>query len=268
MATKTISKYSKIYWKLIKFAATQETTYRFGFFLEIFVEAAYILVTLLGTGVLFWNVSDIAGWNFHQMLVLLGLNAIFAETILGLIFVFNLRSLPQQINKGSLDMVLVKPLNSQFVVSLWRPYFAFIPSLIPGVLMIYFGFKLGGFRFDPWSLLPFLIIFSAGLVIAYAVGMLLSTLSVWLINATPLPMVAENIIFMAKIPYSVYTGGLRIVFLLFVPLAFMVSFPAQTLLGGSQWWWPAVAAGLAALFLKTSSLFWNFALKHYSGASS
>ena len=268
MVTKTISKYAKIYWRLVKFAAIQETTYRFSFFLEIFVEVAYILVTLLGVGVLFWNVSEVAGWSFHQMLVLLGLNAIFAETILGLTFVFNLRSLPQKINKGSLDMVLVQPLNSQFVVSLWRPYFAFIPSLLPGALMIYSGFKLGGFSLDPWSLLPFLIIFSAGLVIAYAVGMILSTLSVWLINAAPLPMLAENILFMAKIPYSVYTGGLRILFLLFVPLAFMVSFPAQTLLGSSQWWWPAVAAGLAVVFLKTSSVFWNFALKHYAGASS
>jgi len=118
MVVKSLVKYTKIYGKLIKFAAMQETAYRVGFFLEIFVEAAYITVVIFGVGILFWNVPQLAGWELPQMLVLMGIYAIFSELILGLAFIFNLQELPKLVNKGTLDLILVKPLNSQFAVSL------------------------------------------------------------------------------------------------------------------------------------------------------
>ena len=263
---KSLIKYTKIYGKLIKFAVMQETTYRVSFFLEIFVEAAYITVTLFGVGILFWNVPQIAGWELPQVLVLMGIYAIFTEVVLGLAFIFNLRELPKLVNKGTLDLILVKPLNSQFAVSLWRPYFALLPSLLPGLVEIYFGFKLGHFTLNPIFIPPFLIIFSSGLIIAYSIGMIISTLSVWLTNI-PAAALAENILSMTRIPYSALGKPLRIVFLIIIPLTFMVSFPAQTLMGDFRWWWPVTAVILAVIFLKTSNLFWNFALKYYSGAS-
>jgi len=261
-------RYLKIYSKLIKFAAIGETTYRFSFFLEWFVEIAYMAVSVLLMKVLFWNVKEVAGWDFNQMLVLVGLNMIFSEIILGLVFIFNLRNLPQKIVNGELDLILTKPINSQFAISLWRPYFAFVPSLIPGILTIYLGFQRGGFSFNPLFLLPFLIIFLSGLVIAYSLGMIISTLAVWFVSAEPLPELAEHILFVAGRPYSIFTGVWKIIFLAVLPLAFMVSFPAQTLMGDFKWWWMPVSVFLATVFLKFSSVFWQYALRHYQSASS
>jgi ABC-2 type transport system permease protein len=261
-------RYLKIYRYLIKFAAIQETTYRLGFFLELLVKFIYAAVVVLSARVLFWNVNEVAGWNFYEMLVLLGLNIIFCEIVLGLAFVHNLRSLPGKIAKGELDLILTKPLNSQFVVSLWRPYFALLPSLIPGFALIYLGFNLGGFTLNLLLVPPFLVIFSSGMIIAYSVGMIISTLSFWLINATPLPQLAEHLIFLAERPYSLFAGAWRVVFLIILPIAFMVSFPAQTLLGDFSWWWVPTSLVLAAIFLKSSSLFWQLGLKHYQSASS
>lgn len=263
-----MKRYLKIYWQLIKLAEIQETTYRLSFFLELLVEFLYIGVVLLGFRVLFWNVPEVAGWNFNQMLVLLGLYSAFSEIVLGLFFISNLRELPAKIAWGDFDLILTKPLNSQFVVSMGRPYFALLPSLLPGLVMVYLGFRWEGFIFRPILLIPFLIIYASGIVIAYSIGMIISTLSFWLVNATPLPELAEQLLFMAGKPYSVFVGAWRFIFLLVLPIAFMTSFPAQTLMGDFTWWWVPAGILLATVFLKSSNLFWQFGLKHYQSASS
>ena len=267
MATK-LRKYLKLYLKLAKFSASLEMEYRVSFILEVFVEVAFFFVTLFGMRVVYWNVSEIAGWHFNELLVLLGVNMVFTELVLGFVFIYNLRELPFKIAKGDLDMILLKPINSQFSVSLWRPYFALFPSALAGIVVAVVGFTRGGFAFNPIMFLPFLLIFSCGLVIAYSIGMLISTLSMWFINATPLPMLAQQLLFVARNPYSVFSGAWRIIFLTFLPIAFMASFPASTLLGKLELWWLPASVALAVVFLWGSNVFWKFALKKYSGASS
>lgn len=263
-----IKKHLKIYLNLAKFSAMTEMEYRFSFFLEWFVEFAYIIVSMFAFRVLFWNVREFAGWDFNRLLVLIGINVIFSEIILGLSFIFNLRNLPEKIQKGDLDLFLTKPINSQFAASLWRPYFALVPALIPGIFFIWLGFRWGGFVFNPVWLVPFSVIFISGLVIAYSVGVMISALSFWLLNAPSVPKLAEQVLRLSQNPFNIYNPFWKIVFLLILPLAFMVTFPAQALMGMSEWWWPLLAVFLATVFLKASNVFWNFGLKHYQSASS
>lgn len=267
MATKLI-KYLKLYWRLIKFAAQTEMEYKGSFILEIFVEVVYFFVSLILVFVIYGNVDSVAGWGKAEYLVIVGINMIFSEILLGVAFIHGLRDLPGKIVRGELDLVLGKPINSQFTVSLWRPYFAMIPSLFAGIIVVLWGINSGGAKIGLNSLIPFFILFIFGLIMAYSIGMMISTLSMWLTNATPLPMLAQQVLFLAKNPYSVFFGAWKIIFLTVLPIAFMVSFPVQTLLGGYQWWWGPMAMVLAVIFLKLSNMFWNFALKYYSSASS
>jgi len=241
--------------------------YRFSFLLEIFVECAFFMVTLFGMRVVFWNVTDVAGWTYPQLLMLYGINMVFSELVLGFVFIYNLRDLPHKIAQGTLDTILTKPINSQFAVSLWRPYFAMFPSLLSGIIIAVIGFRGTGSTFQMSSIVPFLIVFGSGLVMAYSLGMMITTLSMWFINAQPLPMLAQQFIHLSKHPYSIYSGMWKIVSLSIIPVAFMVSIPSSILLGILEWWWMPGSLLVAAVFLYASNLFWNFALKKYSGAS-
>lgn len=263
-----IVRYIKLWWKLMKFSATLEMEYRFSFLLEIFVECAFFFVSMVSLRVIYWNVTEIAGWHYNELLMLYGINMVFSEITLGLAFIYNLRELPTKIAQGNLDLILTKPINSQFAVSLWRPYFAMFPSLLSGVIIAVIGFRNTGIPFNPFALIPFFIVFGAGLVMAYSLGMIVSTLSMWFTNAQPLPMLAQQFIFLSKHPYSVYSGTWKIIFLTIVPVGFMVSIPSSILLGKLQWWWMPSSVLLAGLFLYASHLVWNQALKTYSSASS
>lgn len=264
----SVIKHLKIYWKLIRFSASLETEYRFSFFMEILVEFAYFGVTLLGIRVIFWNVNEIAGWNYYQLLTLYGVNMVFSEIILGLAFIFNLRSLPQKITYGGLDLILTKPISSQFAVSLWRPYFALIPGVIAGLVTAALGIGLGNLEINWLNLIPFGFLFACGLLIAYSLGMMIVTLAFWFINALSLPMLAQQFIFLSKHPGSIYERGWRLLFMSVIPVIFMVSVPTEALLGQWQLWWPPAALMLAIGFLFASHKLWQQALKSYCSASS
>jgi len=263
-----MTRYLRIYWLLIKFSAILETTYRLNFLVECIVEIGYFIITIVGLNILYANVRSLAGWNYSQMLVLVGLNMIFSEILLGLSYIYNLRRLPAQVANGDLDLVLTKPINSQFAASLWRPYFALIPSVLTGLIVIKIGFNAGGFILNPLYLIPFILIFVSGLVIAYSFSVICCTLTFWWTNASPLPDLAQEIVLMSGRPYQIFEGFWKYLFLLLIPLAFMTTFPAQILMGELHWWWVPTSIILAAIFLKCSNLFWNFGLKHYSSASS
>jgi len=262
-----IFRYIRLWWKLAKFSATLEMEYRLSFLLEIIVECAFFAVSMVGLRVVYWNVTEIAGWTYPELLMLYGVNMVFSELILGFAFIYNLRDLPNKIATGTLDIILTKPMNSQYAVSLWRPYFAMFPSLISGVIIAIIGFRQTGIEFHIANIFPFCIVFGSGLVMAYSLGMMISTISMWWVNAQPLPMLAQQFIFLSKHPYSVYSGMWKILFLTVIPVAFMVSIPSSIFLGNLEWWWIPASLSLAALFLYASHIFWNFALRHYSGAS-
>ena len=261
-------KHIKLYLKLVKFAVSLDLEYRWSFVLMVFVELGFFIITIVNTRVVFWNINEIAGWNYNQVMVLLGVNMVFAELLLGMFFVHNLRNLPNLIRNGDLDLILTKPVSSQFIVSMRRPYFAMVPSIIAGIITIYYGFIGIDEHVGFLNIFNAIIILGFGLVIAYSIGMLISTLSIWIIGGTPLIRLSEQFTFMAKIPNSAFYGFWRVFFIIVMPIAFMASFPAQALMGDIKWWWFLLGFVLSVIFIQLSSLFWNFALKKYSSASS
>lgn len=257
----------KLYFHLVKFAAMLETEYRFSFLLEILVEVAFFVATLASYSVIFTHVPTIAGWNRYQIMVLYGLNMILSETILGFVFIFNLRELPHKIVRGELDLILTKPVNSLFAATLWRPYFASIPSSLSGLVLTLYGYHQGHLPFHLSHFFLFILFFSCGHILAYSIGTIISCLSFWFNNAEPLPYLAQQFIFLAKHPYDIYQGIWRLIFLVVIPTAFMLSFPTQALFGQLSAYWLLPAIILAVGFLKLTSFVWAMGLKVYESAS-
>ena len=70
-----------------------------------------------------------------------------------------------------------------------------------------------------------------------------------------------------RYPVDIYRPGVRWALTYIIPLAFLTTFPAATLLGKLQPLNVMFAVFAAAASLVGSSLFFRFGLRHYSGAS-
>lgn len=65
-----------------------------------------------------------------------------------------------------------------------------------------------------------------------------------------------------------FQGWLRVLLTFVLPVAFATTFPPQALLGEFDPHLLLVGFGLAATALLASNRFWNYAVRHYSSASS
>jgi ABC-2 type transport system permease protein len=71
-----------------------------------------------------------------------------------------------------------------------------------------------------------------------------------------------------RYPISAYPAALRLVFTFVLPVAFLTTVPAEALLGRSSASWAFGSLAAATLALVGTRLFWTFALRHYTSASS
>lgn len=269
MAIETIKKYLKIYPILLKYSVIQSTAYRANFLMEIFVEFGYAAVFVLFFYVLFGHITEIAGWNYYEMLFLAGLNSAFGELLWGMVFVFGLSRLPEDIKNGNVDIALLKPINPLFNLTLSKPYFTcFVSSLFGIALMYYAILKLD--RLVQISDVFFgLIIFMCGMIIAYSISVIFSSLSFRFLNVPSFPAISELVLDRyTRYPHTVYRGVLRIVFFFVIPTVFISSIPASTVLRGVEFQYVFLGIGLAAIFLCAAILVWNRMIRYYSSASS
>jgi len=73
---------------------------------------------------------------------------------------------------------------------------------------------------------------------------------------------------LTRIPIDITGKVLRPLFTFVIPLAFVATIPAQALIGKLSPWLVVYGVGAAAFLLWLSHRLWNFALRHYTSASS
>jgi ABC-2 type transport system permease protein len=167
--------------------------------------------------------------------------------------------------KGTLDFVLLRPINTQFLVSLreWRLLALFDMLLgfaVIGVAGARIELALGQF-------VAFVVALLAGLLTLYAVFLLFTSLMFWSPGFL-FTWVFNGLFQMARYPVGIYPGFLRLVLTWVVPIGVMTTVPALAFTGEAPGWLlVAVAVFAAAVFVGASRVF-RLALRRYASASS
>jgi len=269
MDIKTIRKYIRMYRVLLTYSVIKSTTYRANFFWELIIEFGYQIGLVVFFYALFGHITQIAGWSYYEVLFLAGVNIVYGGLLWGMVFVFGLTRLPEDIKNGNVDITLLKPMHPLFGLTLSKPYFTSLSSTLIGIGVMYYAALKLGRTISVSDLFFGIIIFCCGLVIAYSIAVMFSALSFWFLNSSAFQQVGERIIDMyTRNPHDVYRGGLRVILFFIVPLVFVSSVPSSTVLRGVEFRYVFLGLGLAAIFLCAAILIWNRMIRYYSSASS
>jgi len=181
----------------------------------------------------------------------------------------NLGAIVTHVREGTLDFVLLKPIDSQFWLSLRTLSPAGLSELVLGLGLIAWALPQAGLSSQPlWSLLLGTLMVLAAVVILYALWFLLAATSIWFVKTWNATEVLRAALTAGRFPVTAYPPGLRLLFTLVLPVAFLTTVPAQALLGRSSGGWVAGSLLMAAISFALSRSFWRFALRHYTSASS
>jgi len=254
----------RIFWSA---SISAEMEYRANFVMA----ALSSLMSLGGTVImlyLFYRTGyEMGGWPWRDALAVVGVFT-FLEGMQSTFMTPNRTRVTEHVREGTLDFVLIKPINSQFwlsvrTISLWG-----IPNIFLGLAIVGYGLitretppTAGGIFFGTAALL-------LGVLMLYSLGYLLSTISIWYIKLYNITMAMQALVETGRYPITAYPAAYQTFFTFVLPVAFMTTVPAQlmTARGGTGWLLGAVV--VAALLLTLSIAFWRFALRYYTSASS
>lgn len=252
---------------MVKLAISEEMEYRSNFFANVISTVSGLFVSLLTLQVFFNQTQAIGGWSFEQVLVLLGIfNAL--DGVVKMVLRPNIGRIVQHIRKGTLDLILTKPVDSQFYVSFRHILFWPITDVLMGLGLVAYGAVQMGVPITVTNLLWFFLLFTAALVTLYGIWLVLMTMSFWFVKVENLTFLFTSLFETARFPVQVYKGILRALLTYVFPVAVLTTFPASALVGKLNGTDVLISIVIAIVMVLGARWFWKLALRHYTSASS
>jgi ABC-2 type transport system permease protein len=240
--------------------------YRANLVLDLFEEAIIVVTSLLAVVVLYSHTGVINGWTEGQMIVLLGVYYMI-QGAQSALFELSFERFMEHVRLGTLDYILIKPVNSQFMVSARHPQLAQVGQLLLGLVLVVAGVRQIGHDVSPVSIVAFVITLACGLSLVYGLVLVLCTLAFWFVRVENLLAIFWSFLDAGRFPVDIYPGWLRLTLSTVVPIGIAVTVPAWAVAGRLD------ALGLAAMLVGSvvvwafGTWFWRIGLRNYTGAS-
>ncbi len=261
------SRYLRLWGVFIRNSLSLEMEYRVAMISESIIALTSAAWQLTAIWVFFVHSERLGTWKLWEATVVLGI-FIFFDGFIEMFFRPNMEEIIEHIRQGTLDFILMKPVNSQFLATTRLIRFRYLGTLVTGLALVIYS--LVRIHTEPHLLviLFFLLLLASGAVILYSTLLVLVTLSFWFVNVTNILELIWSVYEAGRVPVDVFPGIVRAFLTFVIPIAFITTVPAEALLGRVNPTFASLSLLMALAALGVSSAFWHYAIRHYSSASS
>ena len=260
-------KYLKSYKKFLHTSLASELEYKTNILIDLITAILSLIGSIFLLSIFFQKSGSIGGWEFKEALIIQGIYTIL-NGITNTWFNPNLTEIVKHIREGTLDFVLLKPIDSQFFISFKKINPSGFLEVMLGICLLVFCIKINQIDLNLSFLFLSLITIVCSICILYSLWFFISTTTIWFVKTWNATEVLRSFLYIGRFPLDSFSFSLRIFFSVFIPIAFITTIPSEVFLGLSQSWKILLEIIITFLFLITSRKFWLFALKFYTSASS
>lgn len=241
--------------------------YRANIIAQILTDLCWYLAHIALFEVLYRHTPTLGSWSIEDMRIFFGV-LFLADAIQMILTSEGLNQFGTLVVSGNLDLLLAKPVNSQFMVSCQKISSSYIINALVVLAWLTFSLVDRTGEFSPLLLAISIYVSTAGAVILYGFRFSFAAFALIFVQSDNLQYVFYTLFRLASRPYSIYPRTFKIILMTVIPLAFIAGIPAEILIS-----WPApgklIILSLAALLtLLLSTCLWRIAVRRYSSASS
>jgi len=171
------------------------------------------------------------------------------------------------VETGEFDHFLKYPVSEKFLNAFKVTDWIDITNLIPALAIFGYALNVAG-PFPVYNWIMFLVAFIFGLSVAFAILMSIASLNFFTPQAAPLHNIFRELARSTRFPITIYPRSVEAFLTLAVPVALMSYVPTLALLGELSFNNFALVPIFATILVLLANKFWDYALRHYSSASS
>jgi ABC-2 type transport system permease protein len=276
--------YLRVFLTFARNSLVRDMTFRANFLIDTLSSIAWMAMNL-GFYILIFEYTPSLGvsaadgphWGKEQFFLFLA-TTLLVNSLVQTLFMANADEFSELIRTGNLDFALLKPIDTQFLISLQRIEWSSLGNFFFGLALL--GYSLAKMEYHP-GLLQFVLYplyVGCGVAIFYALMIVMAASAVWLGRNQTLYDFWFYISNFARYPREIYQGPLgtplRQFFTFVIPVLLVVNVPARLLVrpleirNPEDWLLPLCALVAAAVSLAGSRWVFNRSLRSYRSASS
>lgn len=263
----------KLYYRFVVIYFKTLIEYRFSFIVDIILQFAIFGATFLSIWLIAKKFQFVGGWSYYELVFLYNMSMV-SYGLAGVVFWESMRELDFAIPQGTLDSMLVYPINPLVHLCFRHIAHSFVGNIILGGVVFAVCLQKIHIIWTVSKAVWFVLVILSGALIMFSLMLLAGASGFWLQRSNGVVSIAffglKNFV---DYPIKIYDQGMRILLTFVVPFAFVNFYPAQYFLNKSgdylfhpvfQFATPLV--GLAFVFIAYQV--WKLGLKRYESAGS
>ena len=252
----------------------REMAFRGNFLIEVVTNAFWFAAQLVFFSLIFGSVQKVGDWEREEYFAFMATGMI-VSTLIEAFFMPNCANFSELIRTGNLDFALLKPIDTQFLISFEKLDLGALCHLFFPLALLGYALAELGKPFGWTQAAMYVLLVAVGVAFFYSLMIVLAATSVWFGRNQGLYEFWFYITVFARYPRNIYEGSLaanllRVLFSYVVPILLVVTVPAEVIVGKvlTPSWITGVSFAAAIGGLYVSRRVFLLALRSYRSASS
>jgi ABC-2 type transport system permease protein len=266
--------YFRVFATFFRNSLVREMTFRGNFLVEVLTRTFWFAAQLTLFEIIYRNVDNIVDWTREEYYAFMA-TGMLINALVETFFMPNCANLSELIRTGNLDFVLLKPIDTQFLVSFEKLNLAMLNQVVLALGLLAYSLREIGRPISAEQVVTYLLLLGVGVAFFYSLMLALASTSIFFGRNQGLYDFWFYVTVFARYPLSIYSGSptgelIRFGFSYVLPILLVVTVPARLLLSKAlnPSWLTLVLLGSALAGLVISRGIFQWSLTRYRSASS
>ncbi len=272
------AKYVRVWTTFFRNSLVRELMFRGNFVISVITRTFWICAQITLFEIIYGNVETISDWTKYEYYAFMA-TGMLINSIVETLFMPNCANFSEMIRTGNLDFVLVKPIDTQFLISCEKMELAMLTMSAWSVGFLSYALIQIGQPISMMQVASYLAFVVVGVTFFYSLMIAMASTSIWLTRNQGLYDFWFYITVFARYPRSIYDGVdsrrlefsevLQGTFTYAVPILLVVSVPARIIAKGlNDWHYPVIGLVSSSVGLIVSRLLFTWSLRSYRSSGS
>ena len=270
--------YTRVWTTFFRNSLVREMMFRGNFLITVVTRGFWVCAQITLFEIIYGNVKTISDWTHPQYYAFMA-TGFLINSIVEALFMPNCANFSEMIRTGNLDFVLVKPIDTQFLISCEKMELAMLTTSAWGLGLLTYALIQIGEPISIMQVVSYLAFVVVGVTFFYSLMIAMASTSIWLTRNQGLYDFWFYITVFARYPRSIYDGAdpkrlefgeiLQGTFTFAVPILLVVTVPARIIAKGlTEWHYPVIGLGSSLLGLCLSRMLFQWSLRSYRSSGS